>query len=153
VSELKFPLFIDMTGKKITVIGGGTIAERRIKTLIMFDADVKVISPAISDVIKHLCNECRIEWEKGIYVPGKFKDEFMVLAATDDPNINRDIVAEAKSLGILANNASNQKENDFFFPAVAVNEGISIGICGTGGDHKAVAKTAAEIRRVLIEGE
>jgi len=49
-----FPLFIDMSGKKVLIIGGGNVAERRVKVLVSFNADITVISPDITEYIERV---------------------------------------------------------------------------------------------------
>jgi precorrin-2 dehydrogenase/sirohydrochlorin ferrochelatase len=70
----------------------------------------------------------------------------MVIAATDDGELNSQVTSYARACGAIANNASDRSDCDFFFPAVIVSDKLSIGVCGTGDDHSAVAKTAGEIR-------
>lgn len=155
MSELKFPLFVDLTDKPVTVFGGGKIALRRIQTLLQFDARVKVVSPEAGDGLQELLAQqpSGLTWEQRCYLPGELNGEFLVLAATNDSDVNHAIVLEAKRKNIYGNNASDQHDNAFFFPAVAFADGISVGICGTGKDHHAVAKTAKIIRKHLSEGE
>lgn len=146
MAELKFPLFLDLTGKKVAVIGGGAIALRRVRTLLRFGADITVTAPEIDPALLALDGvDCRSR----CYTAADVQGAFLVLAATDDPLRNRAITADARAAGILANNASDQTDSDFFFPAVAVQEEICVGVCGTGRDHHAVARTAAKIRRLL----
>lgn len=143
MAELKFPLFMDMTGRKVLVVGGGKIAARRVQTLKAFGADITVVAPEVLPEINGV-TIC-----KRTFAPGDLDGAFLVLAATDDMELNHTIAAEAAARGILANNASDRRDNDFYFPAVALTEDVSVGICGTGADHRKVAKLAAKIRTFL----
>ena len=62
-----FPLFMDLNSKKVMVVGGGTIAERRIRTLLDFVEEIWVIAPEISDGIRELKEQGRIFWKKKRY--------------------------------------------------------------------------------------
>ena len=142
----KFPLFIDLSGRKILVVGGGNIALRRINTLMMYGADITVIAEQACGGIEVLAAEEKITLNLRGFNFEDLKDKFMVIAATDDLELNRQITCAARKNGSIANNASDRSDCDFYFPAVIVNEKLSIGICGTGDDHRAVSQAAAEIR-------
>lgn len=148
MSELKFPLFISLTNKRTFVFGGGTVARRRVDTLLKFGADVTVISTGFADELLERSKTGQIKTEQRPYRPGEISGAFMVIAATDDPEVNHQIVLEAKSKNILVNNASDQTDCDFYFPAVVVGDDLSIGLCGTGQDHRMVRMTAAKIREI-----
>lgn len=62
-----FPLFIDLEKKKITVIGAGTIASRRIRTLLNFGAQITVLAPEASEEVRKLAEKGRLVWRKGAY--------------------------------------------------------------------------------------
>ena len=65
-----FPLFIDLEGKKITVVGAGAVASRRICTLLEFGARITVLAPEASEKVKSLSGEGRLIWRKEAYRPG-----------------------------------------------------------------------------------
>lgn len=147
METLKFPLFIDLNGKRVLIVGGGKIASRRAKTLCMYGADIFVVAPEITDEICQL----PVATEKREYLSDDLRGSTFVLAATDDHTLNHRITQEARSLGMLVNNASDQNDCDFYFPAVALTDELSVGICGTGKDHHAVAEAAASIRKLMEE--
>lgn len=155
MSDLKFPLFIDLSGRKTAIFGGGSVALRRAATLLSFGAVVTVTAPQICAGLSALADTYpeQLHLQQRCFAPGDITDEFMVLAATDDPALNREITALGRRAGALANNASDRADTDFYFPAVAATDGLSVGICGTGEDHSAVAAAAAKIRRLLSEEE
>ena len=139
----RFPLFVDLTGKKAVVIGGGTVGLRRAEVLARFGAEVTVISPALSrtmDGIRHIPRE---------YAPGDLGGVFLAIAATDDPQVNAAARQEARRLGILFNRSDRPADCDFFFPAVCEGAGMVAGLAGDGTDHGKTARTAREIRKIL----
>ncbi|MGL5427783.1 MAG: precorrin-2 dehydrogenase/sirohydrochlorin ferrochelatase family protein, partial [Cetobacterium sp.] len=79
-----FPLFIDLTNKDCLVVGGGKIALRKVKSLVEYGARVIVIAPYILPEIIDL----DIEAEKRVFKVEDIKDKFLVVAATDDENLN-----------------------------------------------------------------
>lgn len=143
----RFPLFVDLTGKRAVVIGGGTVGLRRAEVLARFGADVTVVSPALSRRtvgIRHIPRK---------YAPGDLTGAFLAAAAADDPQVNEAASREARRLGIFFNRADNPSDCDFFFPAVCEGDGMVAGLVGDGTDHGKTARTAKKIRKILENAE
>lgn len=145
----RFPLFIDIEGKDIVVIGGGTIATRRIKTLCGFACRVKVIAKQLSAEAAALAEQGIIEYHCKSFEPADIEAAALVVAATDDRAVNHLIGALAKTAGIPVSVADAAAECTFFFPAIINADKAVIGVAGDGSDHKAVAQTAAKIREMI----
>lgn len=141
----RFPLFIDLTGKPVTIIGGGKIALRRAEVLLRFGAKVTVVSPALDHPLEGIVHHPRP------YETGDLAGAFLAIAATDDGTVNDAAEAEARALGILFNRADDQRRCDFFFPAVCEGEGLIAGVVGDGRDHHKTAEAARRIRKTLEE--
>lgn len=144
-----FPLFLDIRSKRILVVGAGNIALRRIKTLIHFTEEVEVASKDICPEIEAIVELKRVRVVGGVYEEGMLDGIFMVLACTDDRELNSKICTAARARGILANNCSNQKECDFFFPSVVKQEELVIGINDCGANHKKVKETRRQIEQII----
>ena len=141
----RFPLFIDLTGKPVTIIGGGKIALRRAEVLLRFGAAVTVVSPALDHPLEGIVHHSRP------YETGDLAGAFLAIAATDNRAVNDAAEAEARALGILFNRADDQTRCDFFFPAVCEGEGLIAGVVGDGRDHHKTAEAARRIRKTLEE--
>ena len=146
-----FPLFINIKNKTILVLGGGKVAERRIKTLIPYDADLVVISPKVTEYIKTAAEQgtiCLLErkYEKGDIIG---LDPILVIAATDDRQTNREAMKEAEKLNTQISVADCREECTCYFPAIAENESFIAGLISKNGDHKGVKKLAEKIRSML----
>lgn len=139
----RFPLFVDLTGKKALVIGGGTVGLRRAEVLARFGAEVTVVSPALSREVE------RIHHIPRKYAPGDLEGAFLAVAAADDPQVNEAAGREARRLGVLFNRSDAPADCDFFFPAVCEGGGMVAGLAGDGTDHGKTARTAKEIRNIL----
>ena len=139
----RFPLFVDLTGKKALVIGGGTVGLRRAEVLARFGAEVTVVSPALSREVEHIRHIPRK------YAPGDLEGAFLAVAAADDPQVNEAAGREARRLGVLFNRSDAPADCDFFFPAVCEGGGMVAGLAGDGTDHGKTARTAKEIRNIL----
>lgn len=149
-----FPMFIDIEGKHILVVGAGKIAFRRVQTLLQFRARIKVIAKEIPKEQKEafhlLVSEGKIVLEEKAFEESDLTEAFfLVLAATNVKKLNHEICMLCRKRKILANTATDRTDCDFYFPAVAVQEELVVGITGDGSDHRKVAETAARIRKVL----
>lgn len=149
-----FPMFIDIEGKHILVVGAGKIALRRVQTLLQFRARIKVIAKEIPKEQKEafhlLVSEGKIVLEEKAFEESDLTEAFfLVLAATNVKKLNHEICMLCRNRKILANTATDRTDCDFYFPAVAVQEELVVGITGDGSDHRKVAETAARIRKVL----
>lgn len=149
-----FPMFIDIEGKHILVVGAGKIALRRVQSLLQFRARIKVIAKEIPKEQKEafhlLVSEGKIVLEEKAFEESDLTEAFfLVLAATNVKKLNHEICMLCRKRKILANTATDRTDCDFYFPAVAVQEELVVGITGDGSDHRKVAETAARIRKVL----
>lgn len=141
-----FPVFIEIKNFKVLVIGFGNIAYRRIKVLLEFGADIKVIT-------KHAkYNIDNIDVVIKEYTDSDITNEYnMVIAATDNKDVNKSIIEKAKQENIMYyNNISDKSMNNFYFPAVVKNEDIVCGIISQDGkNHKAAKEYSIKIKEVL----
>ena len=142
-----FPVFLDLSEKKAVVIGGGPIAERRILTLSGFVGSITVIAPEVTDGIRTLSSA--VTWMKKSYERSDIIDADLVLACTNDPDLNNDIYVACKCLGILVNDCSDRSKCDFYFPSVVQKDGVVIGINGGGADHHHVKVIRQKVEKAL----
>ena len=147
-----FPVFVPSDGKKVIVFGGGKIASRRVRSLMEFDFDVTVVSSSITEEIRDFADAGRLTYIEGRYRPSYIDDQFMVIACTDDREVNRSIGFIAKEHGCLVSVCDSKEECNFFFPAIAVNDEVTAGIVGSGKTHHITKRAAAEVRKI-IEGK
>ncbi|MDO5409007.1 MAG: bifunctional precorrin-2 dehydrogenase/sirohydrochlorin ferrochelatase [Lachnospiraceae bacterium] len=149
-SEGYFPMFFNVADKKVLIVGAGTIARRRIETLLSFGAELTVAAPEWMEEIGSYAARGQIRLLKQAYAPQLLnKEYFMVIAATDCGQLNREICNEGRKLGILVNNASDRSQCDFYFPAIVKQGDIIAGVCAGGKDHRLVRRVAAGMRSWL----
>ncbi len=148
MSAPRFPLFISLDGQDALIVGGGKIAARRARTLLMFGASVTIISPEISDETRTLLD--RVVWRRERY-RGFDKTYTLAVAATDERETNRRVGEDAKAAGIPVSVADRREESTFWFPAVIRGNGLVAGMVSEDGDHKAVKRAAEIIRRQMEE--
>lgn len=131
-----FPMFVDLTQKKVTVIGAGNIAKRRIETLLSFAGTIEVIAPDACEEIKKLAKEDRLVWKEKEYDREDLYDADLVLSATNNEKVNNDVYSACKCLGISVNTASNRMKCDFYFPSILQKEETVIGLNSAGNPAK-----------------
>lgn len=122
--------------------------------MLQFRARIKVIAKEIPKEQKEafhlLVSEGKIVLEEKAFEESDLTEAlFLVLAATNVKKLNHEICMLCRKRKILANTATDRTDCDFYFPAVAVQEELVVGITGDGSDHRKVAETAARIRKVL----
>ena len=142
---LRFPLFLDLTGKRAVIVGGGVVACRRAEVLLRFGAEVVLIAPRRKKDLPG------VSWQARPYAPGDLAGAAVAVAATDDRGVNRAVGEEARALGVPVSVADAPAECTFFFPAVCTTDELSAGVVGRGADHARTA-TAARAIRAALEG-
>ncbi len=145
METFRFPMFVDLRGKKTVVIGGGAIALRRAGVLLEFGAQVIMIAPHCQRVPEGAVYLARA------YQPGDLAGAFLAVAATNDRAVNHQIGLDAKALGIPVSVADCKEECTFFFPAICKGQDLVAGVVSDGSDHKKTARAARAIRSVLEE--
>src|SRR5678815_204482 len=98
-----FPIFLKLTGRRCVVIGAGHLAESKIASLRAADAAVTVIAPEISTVVAEQAAAGEFRLHQRAYRQGDLGGAFLVVAATNDPAVNRAVFAEAIASGVLCN--------------------------------------------------
>lgn len=147
-----FPLFLNIEQKKVLVIGGGNIALRRVKTLLKFDFEIKIITLEICENLKLLASDNEILVEIRKFNDSDLDEIFMLILCTNNKMFNSEISVLAQNKGVLTSNCTDKKQCDFYFPAVHTTDDLIIGLVGDGNDHKKVSDTK-KIISSMIGGE
>jgi precorrin-2 dehydrogenase / sirohydrochlorin ferrochelatase len=134
-----FPMFVKLEGRRVLVVGAGSVGEGKIESLLATSASVRVIAPNATPRVREWAREGRIEWEAREYTPADFAGMFLVIAATGSPALHDEIYAEARSRGVLCNTVDEPERCDFYFPAVVRRGELQIAI-STGGLSPALAQ-------------
>ena len=141
-----------LAGKKVVVIGGGTVAARRVPVLIAQGADVHVVARAATPAVEALA-----EQEPGItlqvrdYRDGDLEGAWYAIAATDDPSVNAAIVAEAERRHVFCVRADAGRDGTAVTPASFDYEGLSIGVLASG-EHRRSAAVRSAVREAFQQG-
>src|SRR3954452_22820411 len=121
-----------LTGKKVVVVGGGTVAQRRLPLLVANGADVHVITRSATPAVEGMTG---ITLELREFRDGDLDGAWYAIAATDDPEVNAAVVAEAERRHLFCVRADVAGEGRSVTPATFDYEGLSVGVLA-GGDHR-----------------
>jgi len=139
MEKVYFPVFLDIKDKLCVVVGGGKVAERKIFSLIEAGARVKVIAPEVLDSIRALAEEGKIELEEREYKKGDLEGARLVIAATNNQEVQKKVYEEAEERGIFCNVVDVPELCSFIVPSVVRRGPLCIAI-STSGKAPAVAK-------------
>jgi precorrin-2 dehydrogenase/sirohydrochlorin ferrochelatase len=139
------PIFLDVTGRECVVVGGGEVAARKVEALLEAGARVTVVSPRLSMQLDSLAARGVVTHIAREYQRCDIRGCVLVYAATDDPKLHCELVAEARALGIPINVVDVPELCTFISPAVVNRGDLQIAI-STGGASPAFA---ARLRRAL----
>jgi uroporphyrin-III C-methyltransferase/precorrin-2 dehydrogenase/sirohydrochlorin ferrochelatase len=148
VTESAYLAGLRLTGKKVVVVGGGTVAQRRLPLLIASGADVHVISRSATMSVEAMTGITLVLRE---YRNGDLDGAWYAIAATDDPQVNEAVVAEAESHQIFCVRADIAVEGTAVTPASFSYAGLSVGVLA-GGEHRRSATIRSAIREALQTG-
>src|ERR1039458_7663451 len=144
-----FPIFLKLTGRPCIVIGAGHLAESKIESLLAANAAVTVIAPQASPRIADLAASGDLTLHLREYATGDLAGQFLVVAATNVPAVNRAVFAEAESSGILINAVDDPPFCDFYFPSVVRRGDLQIAISTAGHSPALAQRLRKEINALL----
>ncbi len=134
----KYPIFLELGGKRVVLIGGGSVATRKAAVLAETGARLVVVADRVNDVLIDVCAQHGIELIRAKYDKQYLGTASLVVAATSDEQVNRQVYADCQSMGILCNVVDDPPHCDFFVPAVVRRGDLQIAI-GTEGNCPAYA--------------
>jgi precorrin-2 dehydrogenase/sirohydrochlorin ferrochelatase len=164
-----YPVFLDLSGKPCVVIGGGRVAERKVRILLRFGAAIRTISPKITRYLAVLHEKGRIEVVRREYEQGDLAGMVLAFACTDIEEINSRVSTEADQRGIPVNVADNPSLCSFIVPSIVRKGPIVLAISTSGTipllskklrkelgnrittDYVKYARILGRLRRLLLE--
>ncbi len=142
-----YPVYLNLTGKKCLVFGGGPIAEDKIAKLQSTGAQVTIVSPTVTPNLQAWAHRGDFQWQPREYQAGDMEGAFLSIAATNDRQVNHEIFQEAERLGVLINVVDDPEQCTFIAPAVVRRGQVTLAI-STGGASPALAR---KLREALTE--
>ena len=146
--SLYFPMYVDLSSKRVLFIGGGRIAARRIASILDFAGSVTVVAPEVEPVIKMLADREMLTLHQRRFSEDDLDDADIVLAAMGHPGEVR-IAGMCRRRGILFNAASDESLCDFYFPGIVRRDPLVIGVSASGEDHELAAKATKYLKGIF----
>ena len=166
-----FPLFADLRGRRALVVGGGAVAERKARLLLAAGAHVTLVAPEISAALARLAelqdqpsvrsraaaaaNDAstpgRLALRREPFDPAHFDGQLLVIAATDDPQVNERVAAAGRERNVLVNVVDVSELSSFIVPAIVDRSPLVIAI-SSGGVAPVLARLVRERLETLLDG-
>lgn len=134
----KYPIFLELGGRRAVVIGGGSVAVRKAQVLLNAGARLVVVAERIDDMMTALCTGTNAQLVKSRYSKNYLTGAVLAIAATNNHDLNKQIYKDCQELEILCNVVDVPELCDFFVPAVVKRGNLQIAI-GTDGHSPAYA--------------
>ncbi|MDG0842119.1 NAD(P)-binding protein [Staphylococcus equorum] len=140
------PLMIDITNKKVFVIGGGKVAERRVTTLVNYAKDIHIISPTISENLKDMFQRSVIKWSEKSFEVNDIQQADLIVVATNDASTNQ-YVLQHKPSHAMINMTGAATAGDVVFPSILQRGKLTLSISTNGASPALTAEILAEFQQ------
>lgn len=137
---------LHLAGRRVVVVGGGSVAQRRVTGLLAAGADVEVIAPAVTPAVEGMATARELRWTERPYTAGDLAGAWYVVACTDDPDVNAAVGAEAEAARVFCVRADNAPEGSAVTPATGRHDGLTVGVLAGRRPRRAAA-----VRTALVE--
>lgn len=134
-----YPIFLNLTYKKALVVGGGLVAQRKVETLLEHGASTSVVSQKLTVRLKELAEEKKIQYLGPEFSEEYLDDMFLVIAATDDQELNHRVSLCAQERGLLVNAVDQPEDCNFIVPSIVRRGDLQVAI-STSGKSPALAR-------------
>ena len=135
-----------LTGRRVVVVGGGTVAQRRVPALLAAGADVEVVAPTVTPAVEGMATAKELRWTARAYRDGDLDGAWYALAATDDPRVNAEVAAAAERTRVFCVRADDAPGGTAVTPAIGEHDGLTVGVLAGGRPRRSAA-----VRTALIE--
>ena len=144
-----FPLFVDLKGRPVLVVGAGHVALRKIRLLLRCGAVVRIAAGRLHPKVAALHGAGRVEWAAHSFSPELLDTAFLAVAATDDSDLNERVFQAAQSRRLLVNTVDDPARCNFIFPSIIDRNPIQIAI-SSGGKAPVLARLLRERLEALL---
>lgn len=142
-----YPVFLDLRDRPCLVIGGGTVAERKVMSLIEAGAEVTVVSPSLTPKLRELSDSGKIIHRIRNFEENDLAGELLVIAATDSPEVNTAAAHLCRKKHMLVNVAAPPEESSFIVPSVVERGDLLIAVSTSGASPALSKKVRQELER------
>ncbi|BBA96067.1 putative uroporphyrin-III methyltransferase [Actinacidiphila reveromycinica] len=142
-----YPVGLRLAGKRVVVIGGGQVAQRRLPALVSAGADVVLVSPSATASVEAMVTAGELRWERRKYRPGDLADAWYALVASTDPAANAAASAEAEERRVWCVRSDDADAATAWTPATGRSDGVTVAVL-TGHDPR----RSAAVRDAVVAG-
>ena len=146
-----YPIGLDVCGKHCVVIGGGTVALRKVKALLEHGAIVDVVCPYLCPELSELAKANIIKGHLKEYEPQDINDAFLVIAATNEEATNKKVADEATRHKILVNTVDKPESTDFIVPSYLRRGALTIAVSTNGASPALSRKVRTNLEQIFSE--
>jgi len=133
------PIFLRLDRRPVLVVGAGTVAFAKIEVLRAAGAVITVVSPQAIPQIRELAHTDLLTWHQRVFVPQDLDGAFLVIAATNAPDVNHAVYEEALRRNVLCNAVDDPPNCDFYFGSIVSRGDLQIAV-STAGESPALAQ-------------
>ncbi|MFI1101471.1 uroporphyrinogen-III C-methyltransferase [Streptomyces melanogenes] len=144
-----YPVGLRLTGRRVVVIGGGQVAQRRLPALIAAGADIVLVSPSATPSVEAMADTGEITWHRRPYQDGDLADAWYALVASSDTEANGRASAEAERHRVWCVRSDDATQATAWTPATGRSEGVTVAVL-TGGAPD--PRRTAAVRDAVVEG-
>jgi siroheme synthase-like protein len=127
-----YPIFLRLHKKRCLVVGGGMVAERKVKSLINAGAEVTVIAPRLTEELSRTLGQGCITHIERNYRENDMEGFYLVIASTDSQRTNRNIYLEGEKRGVPVNVVDDPQNSSFFVPSLIRRGNLQIALSTSG---------------------
>jgi uroporphyrin-III C-methyltransferase len=133
------PIFLKLAGRRCLLVGAGNVALDKIGTLLKTGLNLRVVAPEAREEIRQLALEGKLEWIERCFQDSDLDGNFLVITATDSPQVNAQVYRGCLERNILVNSVDDIPNCDFYFGSIVSRGDLLIAI-STSGESPAVAQ-------------
>ncbi|MEO7715787.1 MAG: bifunctional precorrin-2 dehydrogenase/sirohydrochlorin ferrochelatase [Capsulimonas sp.] len=127
-----YPIQVDLSGKRCVVVGGGAVAERKVAALREYGVMVCVVAPEVTEELRALAETSSVTWMESVYQPEHLDGAFLVIAATDNREVNAAVVRDAQERNTLVCAADRFADGNFVSPSTVVRGDLMLTVSTSG---------------------
>jgi len=146
-----YPIYLDLKGRDVLVVGGGAVAEGKALQLLEAGARVTVVSPQLTEALRAAADRGEITHLGGSFAEGDLNGMFLVIGATDDRKVNEKVARAARERGTLCNVVDQPDLCNFITPALVTRGELQISVSTGGGSPTLTQRVKREVAALIGE--
>jgi siroheme synthase-like protein len=127
-----YPIFLKLEGRRVLVVGGGSVAERKVGSLKQAHARVRVVAPEATQAIRQWAAEGALEWLARSFEEADVRDAWLVIAATSDATVQRSVAVAAEARGCFVVAVDDPEHASAYSGAVVRRPPFTVAISSSG---------------------